>query len=66
MERIRDVHLAYATEFMARQKLLGKSSVEKLLGTSERRQTPAQQKMVMQILSARYGIPLRRVPRAAS
>ena len=56
--------LAYATEFMARQKELGKRSIEKLL--PKQKQTPAQQFMVMQQLSAQLGIPLRTVLRKGS
>jgi hypothetical protein len=54
----RDVALAYMVEFMARQKELSGASMKKLLSTGK--QTPAEQRLVLEAMAARYGLKLQR------
>jgi hypothetical protein len=53
----RDVQLAFLTEYMARQDKLGPESIRKLLPrTGQRKQTPAEQRVVAEQIRVRYGL----------
>jgi hypothetical protein len=54
----RDVGLAWATEFMARQKELGPKSLDLLLKPRRGRQTKQEVYQVMQQIAAAYGLTL--------
>lgn len=63
LEYERDVKLAWATEYMARQKTLDNNAMKKLLKHGQPvRQTPAELKAYMEQLSATLGVALRREP----